>query len=146
MTPDPRKPLSPLDSQVINHLTAALGPPQSCLITRQGDRDIYINAWVVGFGRTTVPADSSKVEKGIDVTIRLTAGGALVTTRCAWTRTPDGESQESQTGQVHTAPDLAYQWLVKDGKGKLGPASKEAWIQACLTVPPMNGLEFERVE
>jgi hypothetical protein len=52
----------------------------------------------------------------------------------------------SQTGQAHSTPELAYQWLVKDGKGKLGPASKQAWAHACRNVPPMSGLEFEHIE
>ena len=80
------------------------------------------------------------------VDILLTKGGRLVTTRRAWTRSADGSRSDSQTSQVNESPARAYQWLVSDGKGKLGPASKEAWVQACRNFPPMAELEFERVD
>lgn len=143
MTTDARSSLSPLDPHLANHLATTIGPPESVLITRQGDRDIRVDAWTIGRGRTTAPMDASRAERGIDVDIRLTVTGHVVTTRRAWTSTPDGGSHDSQTGQVHSTPHLAYEWLLKDGKGKLGPASKQAWVQACKNVPPISGLAFE---
>jgi hypothetical protein len=47
---------------------------------------------------------------------------------------------------VHDNIDSAYRWLVAEGNGKLGPASKAAWVAACRTVPLMAGHEYERIE
>ena len=76
--------------------------------------------------------------------IRLTPEGHFVLTRISRSNRRDGNSAGS-TGSVRSTPALAYEWLLEDGNGKLGPASKAAWVQACRTVPPMNGLEYERV-
>ena len=143
---DPAKPLAPLSPETVKHLTARLGPAEPCLVTRQGYLDIHVQAWLIGCGETRADTGTGEVQRGTTVEIRLTVGGNLVTTRCAWTRTADGSSEDSQTGQVHSTPHLAYEWLIKDGKGKLGPASKDAWVQACRNVPTMSGLEYERVE
>ncbi len=145
---DPTKPLAPLSSQTIAHLTAALGPPQPRNFAKDGGLDIaVVGAWAVGFGRTLAAGNQqSSVQRGTDVEILLTASGRLVTTRNSWTETADGSREESQRSEVYETPDGAYRWLVNDGKGKLGPASKAAWVQACRNVPPMSGLEYERVE
>lgn len=141
------KPLAPLPAETVSYLTSKFGPATPTLITRQGDRDIYVDCWLVGRGETLADTRprTGEVQRGTTVELRLTVGGFLVTTRTAWTRTAD-ESTESATGQVHSTPDLAYNWLIKDGKGKLGPASKAAWVQACGNVPPMKEFAYERVE
>lgn len=144
---DPTQPLRPLDFVV--QLTEKLGPPEPHVVGVDGDRDISTKGWIIGRGQTIAPgpgeALTGELQRGTDVEILLTAGGTLITTRRSWTRTADGETV-SQTGQAHSTPDRAYQWLIKDGKGKLGPASKQAWSQACRSVPPMSELEFEHIK
>lgn len=109
--------------------------------------DIQILGWRIGLGQIAVPGKgSSRSQRGVDVEIFVTEKGRLVTTRNAWTRAPDGGSSDSQTSQVCETPARAYQWLLDDGKGKLGPASKAAWVMACQTFAPMSGLEIERID
>jgi hypothetical protein len=142
---DLTKPLRPLDFVV--QLTEKLGPAEPHVVGVDGDRDISTKGWIVGRGQTIAQelGRTAELQRGTDVEILLTVGGTLITTRCSWTRGLDGE-EVSQTGKPHETPDLAYRWLVNDGKGKLGPASKQAWSEACRTVPPMSGLEFEHVK
>jgi hypothetical protein len=145
MTTDATKPLSPLDPGTIAHLTEQLGPAERHLLAVSSGRDVYTDGWTIGLGQIAGGGQNSS--RGTDVEIVLTAGGNLVTTRRSWTRSPDGnESGASATGAVHQTPASAYRWLINDGKGKLGPASKAAWLQACRTLPLMAGLEFEHVE
>lgn len=139
---DPLKPLAPLPPA----LTATLGPAEPRTFIRPDGLDIQIAGWRIGLGQIGVPGKgSSRSQRGVDVEIFVTEQGRLVTTRNAWTRAPDGGSHHSQTSQVHETPAAAYQWLLDDGKGKLGPASKAAWVQACQTLAPMSGLEVERI-
>lgn len=142
MTTDATKPIAPLDPQLVAHL----GQPQTRIVVRSDGRDLEVVGWEIGVGRIGVgSADPSTWQRGTDVEIFLTAKGRLITTRNSWTRTPQGRS-DSQTSQFHETPAAALQWLVDDGKGKLGPASKAAWVQACRTFAPMAGLEFERID
>jgi hypothetical protein len=134
----PAKAASSLDPSAVEHLTTTLGPPQPFLLTIQHDRDVYANAWVVGVGHVK----TADAQRGTDVEIRLTPGGRLVTTRRSWTS--GGEVE--QRGDVHETPDQALDWLLADGKGKLGPASKQAWVAACGIVPSMRGMDVRRVE
>lgn len=144
---DPKKPLAPLDPQLVAQLTATLGQPEPRNFAKDGGLDIaVVGAWTIGFGQTLAKRDAQSSQRGTDVEVLLTASGRLVTTRNSWTRTVDGSREESQRSEVHETPDGAYRWLVNDGNGKLGPASKAAWVQACRTFGPMAGLEFERVE
>jgi len=137
MQADPRKPLAPLDASVIEHLTQRYGPPREFLATIVGNRDIYATAWIVAEHTITATGDAAR---GTTVTIRLTPGGSLVTTRLTFR-----PGSEEQTGAAHATPAGALDWLLADGKGKLGPASKEAWKQACQNVPPMAEFAVERV-
>ncbi len=143
MTIDATKPLAPLDLDTRTHLTATLGPSKPHFVGISEGRDIHTAGWTIGLGQIGVGGNPTR---GTDVEILLTEGGRLITTRRSWTRGADGVDTVSQTGCVHETPAAAYQWLVNDGKGKLGPASKTAWVQACRAVPLMAGLEFERVD
>lgn len=106
----------------------------------QGGKDIYADCWLVGAGRV----EAGDARRYTEVRIWLTPGGTLITNRT--NGTVDGNfTGTSSTGCAHSSPDSAYQWLLKDGKGKLGPVSKEAWVKACRNVPPMAGLEYERI-
>ena len=152
---DPKQALRPLDFVV--QLSQKLGPPQPHVVPIDGVRDISTKGWIVGRGQMTAPprlkpgqsvtgfSSDVELQRGTDVEVYLTAKGTLITTRRSWTRTGGGE-EVSQTGQAHETPDSAYQWLLNDGKGKLGPASKQAWSEACRNVPPMAELEFEHVD
>jgi hypothetical protein len=47
---------------------------------------------------------------------------------------------------VHDTPEAAYAWLLADNRGKLGPVSKAAWVEACRRWPPLAGHDVEVVE
>jgi hypothetical protein len=130
-------------AEVIPHLTRTLGPPKEFLLSVQGGRDIYAPGWLVGHGHVEAPAGGDTV-RTLDVEIRLTPEGNFVLTRTSRSSHREGGAAGS-TGAVRSTPALAYEWLLEDGRGKLGPASKAAWVQACRAVPPMNGLEYERI-
>jgi hypothetical protein len=142
---DATKPLGPLDPTLVDHLTQKLGPPESFLLAiSAGGLDIRAVGWKVGFGSIEAGGTARDMKRGTDVTIRLMVGGQLLTSRCSWTKGPTS-SEESQTGRVNSTPQAAWEWLLEDGGGKLGRASKDAWVKACRTVPPMADLEFEQV-
>ncbi len=143
MNTDGTSPLGPRMPEVIDHLTKTLGPPKEFLLSVQGGRDIYAPGWLVGHGHVESPRTGDTV-RTLDVEIRLTPEGNFVVTRISRSSGPERNSAGS-TGAVRSTPALAYEWLLEDGNGKLGPASKAAWVQACRTVPPMNGLEYERI-
>lgn len=139
MTTDATRPLAPLDPQVVAHLNSTLGQPRPVFMTIVDNRDIHADCWEIGRGR--IETGDPKAPRFTEVRIWLTPGGTLITNRTNGTR-----DVESGTGCAHATPDRAYQWLVDDGKGKLGPASKAAWVAACRAVPPMADFEFERID
>jgi len=57
----------------------------------------------------------------------------------------DWELLEAYSG-IHNTLEGALNWLTEDGDGRLGPASKEAWTNACQMLPGMQGLQLEVVE
>ncbi len=144
MNADGTTPLGPLMPEIISHLSASLGPPREFLLSIQGGRDIHASAWLVGHGHVEAPGNGNAT-RTLDVEIRLTPEGNFVVTRINRTVGADSSVNQSSTGGVRSTPAALYDWLLSDAKGKLGPASKAAWVQACRTVPPMNGLEFERI-
>ncbi len=138
------KSIAPLDPQLAERLATTLGPPKTHTIQRDGDRDLALNAWIIGRGEVRVPPDASTVERGTTVEIFLTDNGRLLASRAAWTRRPGvAEAVSRYTSMPETMPEALYRWLLKDGKGKLGPASKQAWTEACRNVPSMAALAVE---
>jgi hypothetical protein len=138
---DPLKPLAPLDPSQIAHL----GDPAPWTLPRQGDRDIQFSGWVIGKGEIAADGtDPATATRGTTVEILLTKTGRLVTSRTSWTRTDD-VCTDSQRSQFHETADAAYRWLIKDGNGKLGPASKIAWTQACRALPALAGFDVEQI-
>ncbi len=137
-------PLAPLSPDDI----VPLGKPATWIVQQDDGLDVEISAWKLGEGAITT-GQAGKEQRGVVVTIWLTTQGRLLTERRAWTeRSASGSEPDSSTesiaSQFHTTPADALAWLIKDGKGKLGPASKTAWIQSCRTFGPMAGMEIER--
>jgi hypothetical protein len=138
------RPLGPLTPEVISHLNTTVGPAEPFITPFQGTRDKQATGWLVGRGHVETPFHGGVV-RTLDVEIRLTRGGTLIVTRISRSSGNGSNSADSDAKPCET-PNAAYEWLLKDGKGKLGPASKAAWVRACRTVPGMSGLEFERID
>jgi len=122
-----------------------LGPPETHRIPRDGGRDLEVHGWLIGEGSHgyggTYPSDWTR---GTVVRIYRTVSGRYVTAVRQWSAW-EGES-DSHRAAVCDEPEGVLRWLVDDASGKLGPASKEAWRNACLTDPDLHGLDVERVD
>lgn len=142
------KSLAPLDPALAAHLIASLGPPQPYEVSRDGGLDIVVaGGWTIALAQIgSGGGDPSTSPKGTDVEIILTEKGRLIPTRRTWSRTPDGFSIVEQRSGIFATFQQIYDFLVEDGKGRLGPASKAAWVQACRNVPGFADLQFERVD
>jgi hypothetical protein len=46
---------------------------------------------------------------------------------------------------VHDTPEEAYDWLLSANRGRLGRVSKDAWVQACQSWPPLHGQDVELI-
>jgi len=123
-------------------LDADLGDPKTYRITRDGDRDIQCKGWEIGTGSTYDAMRSTT--RWTTVTIYLTTGGNLVTQRGSITQW-QGED-DHYAAAIHREPADALAWLVADGGDYLGPASKEAWEEACTTVPALEDHDTELVD
>lgn len=134
---DPKLPLAPLDPKD----TGSLGDVQTWNHPRSQGLDLEIRGWIIGKGEAAAGRNRRTI-----VEIALTTKGRLITTRRSESRDADGWELHEATGQFHETPERAYAWLLEDGHGKLGPASRAAWVAACRTFAPMNGMEVERVD
>lgn len=145
-----RQEFAPLAPDLVSHLTRTLGPPRDHTFSRDGGLDMQVvGAWTIGkgqFGDDEDAEPTTRTLRGTTVRVLLTTTGRFVTTRTRWRNHVGGSSEESSTGGVYGSPAQVLDWLISDGEGKLGPASKAAWTEACRHVPPMNGLQYERVE
>jgi hypothetical protein len=115
-------------------------------ITRDGERDLGFTGRVVGAGTCGTGGSSGYAcdwNRGTDVNIYLTVGGRIVTAVHQWSMW-QGE-RDSYRAAVHDTPAAALVWLVEDAGGELGPASKEAWEEACSEAPELAGQDVEEV-
>lgn len=85
------------------------------------------------------------VPRGTRVSIFTTRGGKIITSVHQWQR-DESRERERHAAAVHTNPDAALAWLIKDGGNQLGRASREAWELACRVWPALQGHEVEVVD
>jgi hypothetical protein len=85
-----------------------------------------------------------ELPRGTWVRIFVTRAGSLVTSVHQWQR-GRGAPRERHVAAVHNTPGEALTWLVEDGKGRLGPASCEAWRMACEVHAALRGYAVEVV-
>lgn len=138
MKTDRSKPLAPLSPAS----TQPLGEPETIVVAAGGNLDHRIRAWKIGTGKISTGGPTSKRE--IEVRIWLLPTGVLLTNVTTRQFGPDGSALDTGHGQYHETPQGALDWLIKDGKGKLGPASKAAWLKACDgTFPPMTDMHID---
>lgn len=125
-----------------------LGEPQDRQVIRDGDRDLRFRGWRVGKGTTGSGGSSGYAcdwNRGTRIRIWITTGGRIVTGAEQWSCW-QGEG-ETHRAAAHKTPEAALAWLTEDSYtgDHLGPASKEAWEDACTAVPSLAGLDVEMV-
>ena len=99
-------------------------------VERDGNLDLVFTGEKIGEGSYGTGGEhSGDWTRGTDVQIYLTEGGSIVTDVTQWSRW-QGESSVHRAA-VHSTGGEALAWLIADCHGDLGPASKEAWEEAC---------------
>lgn len=108
------------------------------------DRDEGLPLSFQGYfvGQNSIDPDS---RVGTQVKIFVTTGANIITAVHQWQRTDETERHRRRAA-VHQTPEHALAWLIEDGNGKLGKASKEAWETACQTWPEFDGKDVERID
>ncbi len=135
---DLTSPLAPLSPELVQ----SLGEPQTVVVGVEGRLDRRALAWPLGVGVVATGGASSKRETTVEIWLLPT--GVLLT-NVAVRQTHDGGSELLSHGQFHETPQGALDWLINDGKGKLGSASKQAWLQACSRFAPMGEMAVSDV-
>jgi hypothetical protein len=111
------------------------GEPETIRLTRDGDRDVEFDGWVIGAAADNV----SPEDRRLAVAIYATVGGKIVTQRRRV-----GNWNTDAVG-VHASGEDALAWLKADNDGELGAVSKAAWATACASHSLLVDLECERV-
>jgi hypothetical protein len=136
MENDPALPLGPLNPRD----TDPLGAPVTRKFSVVGQLDVERQVWLLGEGEMLIGGkDRATAERWTTVEILLTKNLTILTYRES-----GGRNQASGAFGAHMTPAAALKWLIEDGKGKLGPASKAAWVQACARFAPMRGMDVDR--
>ena len=148
--------------------------PQDYVLERNGDRDLAFKGWLIGYAEET-SAWSGDERRGVKVSIFATTKDNLVLQACRWSEDIDGDedvdaeevpiieseetcsigffdpesnggwSVEDDGEWIPSGTDAALDWLRKDARGKLGPTSKAAWVQACENWDKLAGEGVETV-
>jgi len=120
-----------------------LPEPQNIIYALDNDLDIKFEGWVIGIGDHGYgPLQGFKHDthlRGVRVEIGLTVNGNLI----AWVKRYD-KSNDACDATIGETPDDILAWLRKDSGGKLGPATKKAWAQAC-EYGPLKAYAFQEV-
>jgi hypothetical protein len=142
---DRNQPLAPLNPETVD----TLGPwktTKTSSVPPSGGVGSEITSAVIGTGEA-VTGHPPGGQRGTVVEIAITTTGTLVTLVRTFTRSSDGHHHEGESRQhLHETPAQALAWLIDDGRGKLGPAAKTAWMQACARFAPMKGMDRDRAD
>jgi hypothetical protein len=127
-------------------------PLEEHLLLRDDGLDLRFQGYLVG-----VNDHPPHMQAGTLVRIFVTRAGKIVTAVHQWRRADQrawsrkGNAgippivRQKNTAAVHDDPRAAVQWLIEDGKGRLGRSSAEAWKMACQTWPTLRGLDVEEI-
>jgi len=90
---------------------------------------------------------------GTRVMVYVTQKGKFITHIYQWQRKDNhpGEGpapikRSRSAAGVHVTGQEALSWLIQDGGGNLGSASRTAWEMACQNWPPLQGRAVEIIE
>lgn len=110
-------------------------------IEREDNRPLRFKGYLIGW--TNV--DPIEQVRGTQVQIFVTKSNKIITAVYQWQR-QEGLERDRYKAGVHTTPELAFQWLVNDGGGRLGKSSREAWEMACNVWPSLKGYDVEVID
>lgn len=83
--------------------------------------------------------------RGTLVQIFITTSRKIVTAVYQWQRKKEIK-RERHKAYVHESPEAAMSFLMEDNGGKMGRASREAWIMACNVEPTLKGYDAEVID
>lgn len=107
-------------------------------VERDDNRPLQFKGYLVGWNEIDL-----SVPRGTRVCVFVTRRGKIITAVHQWQRP---ERRRRNAAAVHDTAEEAVRWLVEDGNGRLGRASREAWDLACQVWPSLRGHEAEVVE
>jgi hypothetical protein len=122
--------------------------PRTFRVPRTNEKDLQFDGYLIGQAHREVEFP----DRSVTVSLYTTVGGKYIT------QIERGELKDSSgpragvampaqsKAAVHESGDAAYEWLLADGKGKLGAVSKAAWEEACRIWPMLHGQDIEIVE
>lgn len=123
-------------------------------IERDGNLDLSFCGVLIGSGRNGSGGNSgyqADWTRGVEVEIYLTRAGNLITYRRYWSKWQgEGERHEASAHSGDAMIASAYGWLLGTDE-YYGPcetlprAEKEAWEEACATVPELEDQDVEEV-
>jgi hypothetical protein len=101
------------------------------MVDRDNDLPIQFSGAKIGYGKV------GDDKQGTEVTIYVTAEDHQIIVHVhGW----QPEGRKLLKAEVFEDGGDALEWLRKDGRGKLGRASKQAWIAACAAYKPLEHL------
>lgn len=112
--------------------------PEEHRIERSNDLDLEFQGWLVG--------EKPKRVKGGDARILIRIYYTVTKKLVATVEYEDFVKKHYKlVAEVSEEPEIILQWLKDGNKGKLGPAGKSAWEQACEEVPALEEWSTLRV-
>ena len=114
---------------------------QEYTLERDHNRPLRFRGLLVGYNDVNIEEDP----RGTQVQIFVTGSRKIITAVYQWQR-KEGLERERHKAQVHETPEAALDFLVEDGGGKLGRASREAWDMACQVEPTLKGHDVEVID
>jgi len=116
------------------------GEVREFTIERDDNRPLRFKGHLVGFNES-----DPDTPRGTAVAIFVTRRGKIITSVRQWQKDAKRERQRYDAA-AHETADEALAWLIQDGGGHLGRASRDAWERACATWTPLQGHEVEVIE
>ena len=117
-----------------NRLAQASQPHR---LKRDDARDLAFDGWLLGEGHLRRPP------VGTVVSIFATCGGKVITHVRQY---DEDRGDDTHRAAVHDSGAEAYDWLVADGGGRLGSASRLAWENATHRLPALEEDAVEVIE
>jgi len=111
-------------------------------LERTEDRTLRFQGKLIGWNEVK---NFETLPRGTQVQIYMTKSGKIITAVYQWDRTYSADRSRRKAA-AHSSPEDALNWLIKDGRGRLGRASKLAWEMACKEEKTLKGHDVEVID